>query len=298
MGMLKGDGMKTYLGIDIGGTSAKYGVVTEDGRISKKGRFLTGPQTTCADFLDALYTAVEQTLSTTTRGIGICTPGVVNTVTGAVHGCVDNLPFLEEINLKQLLEERYSLPVHISNDVNAVAMCEHWLGAGKGHKHFFCMTFGTGIGGALVIHSKVYEGAHLRAGEICYLNYISGEENLEKSISTKSVMDQTARILGIGQLSGISFFRRLRRGDPLVTDVFHQWMERIASVLASIITILDPEKIIIGGGISSESDLLLPELKARVSKMLPSKFASEVSIDVAKYSNDAGLLGAVSQFIC
>ena len=106
-----------------------------------------------------------------------------------------------------------------------------------------------------------------------------------------------AKRLGLPTLDGIDFFNRLRSGDMVVAEEFAHWMDRIARVVANVITVLDPDKIIIGGGISSERDLLLPALQGRVEKMLPTEFGKDIVIDAARFSNDAGMLGAVSQLI-
>ncbi len=289
--------MKKYIGIDIGGTSAKLGLISSNGVVMQKGSFPTAGINSKDQFIQQLFNAIDSLQPLDAAGIGICTPGAVNSDTGIISDCVDNLPFLGQMNLKQILKVRYALPVKLCNDANAVALCEQWLGAGRDCDNFFCITFGTGIGAALVIRSRIYEGSHLRAGELCYVDYISNEVNLEKEISTKSVIAHAAKRLGLPTLDGIDFFNRLRSGDMVVAEEFAHWMDRIARVVANVITVLDPDKIIIGGGISSERDLLLPALQGRVEKMLPTEFGKDIVIDAARFSNDAGMLGAVSQLI-
>lgn len=289
--------MKQYIGVDIGGTSAKYGLIAEDGTILRRGSFQTAGLRSREPFVSRLFAAVDGLSPEAAEGIGVCTLGAVDPERGLIADCANNLPFLEGLNLKQVLQEQFRLPVKLCNDANAVALCEHWLGAGRGCAHFFCVTFGTGLGAALVIHSKIYEGAHLRAGEVCYQDYSSGEENLEKEISTQNVMKRAAERLGLPALDGRGFFSRLRAGDAVVAEEFARWMDRSARMLANIITVFDPEKIIIGGGISSESGILLPELRTRVAWMLPQEFRKDVVIEAAQFTNDAGILGAVSPFV-
>ena len=289
--------MKQYIGVDIGGTSAKYGLITEDGRILHRGSFPTAGLQGRAQFVSLLCDAVDALAPEQAAGIGVCTLGAVDPASGLIADCANNLPFLAGLNLKQLLLERFGLPVRLCNDANAVALCEHWLGAGRGCENLFCVTFGTGLGAALVIHSRIYEGAHLRAGEVCYLNYASVEDNLEKQISTQSVMKRAAARLALPSLDGRGFFSRLRAGDAVIAEEFARWMELSARMIANIITVFDPDKIIIGGGISSQSEFLLPALRTRVARMLPEEFRGDVVIEAAQFTNDAGMLGAVSPFV-
>lgn len=285
---------KRYLGIDIGGTTAKYAIISAEGDISEKGSFDTGVESGFSFLLDSLISVVDAALIHGIDGIGICSLGIIHPRTGEIIGGIANLPYLKGLNLKKLLSEKYrDIPVHVSNDVKAVARGEQWMGAGKDCENFFCITFGTGVGGALVLDSRVVEGAHFRAGEIGYLDYNSETSYFEKNVSTKSVMKFAADRLGMPFIDGIEFFQRVRAGQPECLDILDEWIGRIARFIANVIIIFDVEKVILGGGISSELDILLHGLSHRVEKMLPLEFCGQTVIDTAKCENNAGMLGAV-----
>ncbi len=290
--------IKRFLGIDIGGTTAKYSIILSDGQIYKQDSFRTGINQRKEDFLEALYKVIDGALLEDIGGIGICSLGFVNSETGIIISGVENMPFLEGINFKEIIFRKYGdIPVHISNDAKAAARGENWLGAGKDCSSFFLMTLGTGLGGALVIDSKVVEGANFRAGEIGYLDYNNSQDFSERYISTKFVMESAARKLKVDSITGIEFFEKIRNGDEVCLDILDKWIKGISRVVANIIILIDPDKIIIGGGVSAEKDILIPNLINQVKKMLPFEYSDQIAIDAAKCNNNAGMLGAVSPFI-
>lgn len=285
------------LGIDVGGTSAKYALVDQDGKLCKRGSFETGRQMSGHDFFRSMLDVARRAMEHDIAGIGICSLGAVDTVTGRILGAAENLPFLEELNLKEGMQEAFpNTPVSISNDVHAVAKGEMWLGAAKECNSFFCLSLGTGLGGALVINGQLVEGAHCRAGEIGYIDYDNEEEYLEKRVSTKAVVDQAAVALGVSELDGFGFFEKVRAGNPICEGILKQWVGRLSRAIANLIITLDLELILIGGGVSSEKEILIPRIAAQVDGMLPLDFRGQTRIGAAKFRNDAGILGAVSGF--
>ena len=286
------------LGIDIGGTSAKYALIGEDGRMRDQGHFPTGRHMAKEAFLEELFRVTDRAVDERIRGFGICSLGILDRDSGCIVGATENLPFLTGMNLGELLRQRYGeIPVYINNDVKAAALGEWWLGAAKGCRNFCCITFGTGLGGAFVLDSKLVEGVHFRAGEIGYLDYRGKDDYLEKKVSTGHLMKNAAGRLGIPRIDGVDFFRRGRAGDAVCEAVLEDWTEQSARFIANIFLMLDLEKVIIGGGISNEKGLLLPKLENRVRQMVPEQFADEVSIVMAERCNHAGMLGAVSVFL-
>lgn len=287
--------VKWYLGIDIGGTTAKYARISAEGKVSQRGSFPTGAACGREEFLARFFSVVEEGVLAGALGIGISCLGIIDSRSGKVCGGAENLPILPELNLKELLMTRYpNLPVYICNDVKAAARGEQWMGAGRNSDHFFCITFGTGLGGCAVIGGKVLEGAFSRAGEIGYWDYQDDKHYCERRLSTGYVMAAAARKLGIPAIDGISFFARVRQGDAVCLAVLDDWTAEIARVIAHIVLLLDPEKIILGGGIAPQSDLLLPRIGKALGGVLPPDVQAECSIAFAECGNDAGMLGAVS----
>lgn len=286
---------KQYLGIDIGGTTAKYALISDRGDIRCKSSFSTGKHSSKSDFLQSLFRVTDWAVDLGVKGIGICSLGIINPDSGAILGGVQNMPYLHGVNFLEVLAERYPHhPVRISNDVKAIARGEQWMGAARDCSNFFCIALGTGLGGALVLDSKLVEGTHYRAGEICYVNYRNNQDYLEKYTSTKYMMKLAARTLGVSDLDGFEFFHRVHNGDPACCNILDVWIHTLARFVANILIILDLEKVIIGGGISKESDILIPRLTKAVSSMLPPEFRGQASIEAAQCANDAGMLGAIS----
>jgi len=287
-----------YLGIDIGGTTAKYALITSTGGIMNKGSFETGFRVGLDSFLESLFRVVDASIGKGIEGIGISCLGIINSESGEIIGGVANMPFLAGLNLKKLLSEKYhGIPVRICNDVKAAVRGEQWLGAAKDCQNVFFVSLGTGLGGALVLNSKVVEGSHFRAGEICYLDFNNDADYIEKYVSTKHVMTITAKALAIPHLDGFEFFSKVRQGDGLCIEILDQWVNNLSRLIANIIIIFDVEKVIVGGGISSEKDILVPRINQAVNLMIPSEFCNQTVIETAMCTNDAGMLGAVSQFI-
>lgn len=285
------------LGIDIGGTTAKYAIIGEDGSVRNEDFFPTGQKMNRQEFLQELFQVTDRAIEEDVVGIGICSPGILDPRSGSIVGATENLPFLTGMNLKNFLRERYAdLPVYINNDAKAAALGERWMGAARGCENYCCITFGTGLGGAFVIDSKLVEGVHFRAGEIGYLNYRGKKDYLEKKVSTGHLMKIAATRLGIDQINGIQFFERIRKKDPICEKILDEWVEELGRFIANILIMLDLEKIIIGGGISNEKEILFPRLNRKVRELMPEQFYDEFEIVMAQCCNHAGMLGAVSVF--
>jgi predicted NBD/HSP70 family sugar kinase len=138
------------------------------------------------------------------------------------------------------------------------------------------------------------EGAHFRAGEVCYLYYRSNDDYYEKRVSTGAVMKQAADRLSLPGIDGVAFFKRARMGDKVCLELLDCWMEELSRMFANLVVILDIEKIILGGGISSERELLLPRIRSAVDRRLPPGMRGQTCIEAALCANNAGMLGAVS----
>lgn len=289
-----------YLGIDIGGTSTKYAMISAQGEISEVASFPTGRGCSQTDFLQRFFAVIDAAVKHgKICGIGLACLGVIDSTTGNIIGGVNNLPIINDLNFKSLLQERYpDLPVHICNDVKAAALGELWLGAGRGCGNFFCMAFGTGIGGAAVLNGKVLMGHHCRAGEIGYIDYNGQDDYYERYTSTKYVMEQAAKRLGISTITGIEFFARVRANDVVCQEVLSEWSNKIARLIANLIVVLDVEKIILGGGISPQLNLMIPLIESSLGKMLPQGWQEQTEIVAAECGNKAGMLGAVSVLVC
>jgi predicted NBD/HSP70 family sugar kinase len=290
--------IKKYLGIDIGGTAAKYAIITANGEIIRKDQFNTSNIKDLGTFVQSLFDVIDYAIPEKISGIGLCSLGIINSRTSEITGGVANMSFLQGINFKTLIREKYGdIPVHIMNDAKAVAKGEQWLGAGRGCDNFFCVTIGTGIGGALVLNSSIVDGAHFRAGEVGYLNYYDPTNYFEKFASTRFIMDKAAKRLQYETINGVQFFDMVRKKDVVCLDILDEWIQTLSRMLANVILLVDVDKIILGGGISEEKEILVPMISKEVERMLPPEFKNQTIIETAAFSNNAGMLGAVSSFV-
>ncbi|MEM1486255.1 ROK family protein [Oscillospiraceae bacterium PP1C4] len=290
---VSGKQKKIYLGIDIGGTMIKWGLMDATGTILENGMIATEVPRGQQQFLDKLLGIIANADERQIAGVGISTAGIVDSHAGTIIDGIQNIPFLKKLNLKEYLEARTGLPVRVLNDVKAAALGEKWIGAGRNCENFFCMTIGTGIGGCLVIDSHVFEGAHFRAGEIGYLDYEDEQHFFEKRFSTKGLIETAQCELGLPEISGSEFFTKIRQDDPNAVAIFDRWISRIVKAIATVIILFDPEKIIIGGGITEQGSLLLDPINNQLAHCLPDGFAQQCTVELAACRNDAGILGAV-----
>jgi len=290
---LKANGDLTiYLGIDIGGTMIKWGLIRSDGIVLESGLVATEPERGQQCFLQKLLKLITRVKGRGIAGIGISTAGIVDSGSGTVIDGIQNIPFLKGLNLKAFLEGETGLSVRVVNDVRAAALGEKWIGAGQDCDTFFCMTIGTGIGGCLMIDSKIFEGAHFRAGEIGYFNYEDETRFLEKHSSARGLLENAKEELG-EVLSSSEFFERVQKNDTRTVGVFDHWVGQIAKAIATVIILFDPQKVIIGGGITEQGSLLLNVIRQKTAECLPDGFAAQCPIELATCKNDAGVVGAV-----
>jgi glucokinase len=290
--------MQKYLGIDIGGSSAKCGIITSSCEILSRSSFETGPDITEETLVRRICSTVEDSLESGIMGIGLCFPGFIDVKTGNCLGGAENLEMLGNINLKRFLSEKYLLPVSVLNDVNAVALAETWVGAGRSFRNMVCVVLGTGIGGSIIIDGNIYEGPHLSAGEIGYLDYSNENDYCELRLSAKAIIKEASERLDRPDMDGFLFFELLRQEKREIVEIFDRWSSGLARVIANIITLLDPECVIIGGGISSEKDILIPALKDKIDRMLYPSLRGKASIMSAVCGNSAGMIGAARSVMC
>jgi len=284
--------LKVYLGIDIGGSMVKWGLIRSDGVILGSGLTATEAERGQQCFLQKLLELITQTVDRGIAGVGISTAGIVDSGSGTIIDGIQNIPFLKNLNLKTFLEQKTGLPVRVLNDVRAAALGEKWIGAGQDCDTFFCMTIGTGIGGCLMIDSKIFEGTHFRAGEIGYLDYKNENCFFEKRSSARGLLESAKEKLGEDISSG-AFFERVRQNDQQVCSIFSHWVGQIGRVLATVVILFDPQKIIVGGGITEQGNLLLNAIRGKTAQCLPAGFAVQCPIELAACKNDAGMVGAV-----
>ncbi|WP_334351964.1 ROK family protein [Companilactobacillus sp. HBUAS56257] len=296
--------MKKYVGLDIGGTSVKYGLVDENGVVTNKDHFVTNVDDK-DKLLSDLVAAVKKIQAIEpVEGIGVSMPGVVQadgflTTSGAVK-C------FTEINLAQLLEEKTNLPAKIENDANAAAIAEKWIGSAQGIHDYIGLVLGTGVGGAMIINDQIYRGAHARSGEFGWM--IVEDDDVDVEMGTLNFRGAT--VIGLirryNQFSedkvddARKIFQRADDGEVLAQSVLKSYYRSLAKGIINLEVAFDPAVVIIGGGISNNTEFMdnlnktIKEIQAVHNSI---KDIDLPEVKAAKLKNDAGMIGAVYQLI-
>lgn len=290
--------LRKFIGIDIGGTTIKYSIIDEHGQILFHSRTHTSIEKGIP-VLESKVLEIVRSLklkSEPIHGIGISTTGGVNSTTGEIIYAGKTMPHYTGTNLKVLLENEFHLTTIVNNDVNAAALGEAWIGAARNIDTFFCVTLGTGIGGALVVNKKLYEGNHFRAGEIGYLRKDESGRNFEDKAATSTLIQTATEQLQNKTIDGEELFKLAKNGNSLCIQIIDKWINELAKGMADIISILDPEVIIIGGAVSQQGSYLTTKLKEKLFFYIPRQFAESIVLKAAQCGNNAGMIGAVYPF--
>ncbi|WP_169082331.1 ROK family protein [Paenibacillus sp. PL91] len=287
--------MKHYIGIDIGGTDIKYAVFGADAELLYHDSMKTPKGQANIRIPEETAGIVKRLLEKYDGicGVGISTAGVVDVVSGEIVFAGGTIPEYKGTNLKKTIEEQFALPTIVANDVNAAACGEKWKGAARGSDHFFCITLGTGIGGALFCEGQLVVGSHFRAGEIGHFLFDkSTQTTYEQRASTSALLKKAALELEHFSGSGHELFASARIGNARCDSIIDAWAEEIARGLAEIILLTDPSVILIGGGVSEQKAFLLDKIKWHLNTYLPPNF-SKTELIAAELGNRAALYGAV-----
>lgn len=311
--------MGYYMGIDLGGTNIKAGVVDDAFRIIGRAKAKTGIPRPAEEVMDAMAECAKAAAADAgvpweqIRQVGIGVPGTANEETGVVE-YANNLLF-ENVPMREYLQKRLHKEIDITNDANAAALGEVLAGAARGASNAVAVTLGTGVGGGIIIDGRLFTGFHYGGAELGHMGIVLGGRKctcgrrgcLEAYASatglirsTKEAMEafpdslmwELARENG-GNVSGQTAFLAAGRGDAAAQAVVNDYIQHLGYGLASIINILAPEILVIGGGVSNEGENLLRPLVECVRPQLyirtPEK---QTRIVLATLGNDAGLIGA------
>ena len=304
------------IGIDVGGTNVKIALVDNQGSIlysnSVPTRAEMGYEYTVNNIKQAIKDLINESKCTDIEGIGFDFPGQIDYKNGIVR-LAPNIPGWVNIPSAQIIEDEFKIPTKIDNDVHCAALGELKFGAGKDCENFICMTVGTGIGSGIVINGKLVRGASNAAGE---LGHIKLEMNggplcgcgdygcLEAFASGPSIVKMAEEYIMGGKstkfremangnpITPFIVSEAAKQGDPVAKRIFTIMGEYIGYGLTSVVNLLNPEKIIIGGGVADAGDILLNPIRETIKKRAMSVAASAVEIVPAQLGNSAGVIGA------
>ncbi|WP_010096648.1 ROK family protein [Ornithinibacillus scapharcae] len=285
------------LGVDIGGTSIKLCIADEFGNIETFQEYDSEAKKGGPHLIHKVISIIEDYSGF--EAIGISTAGQVNIQEGSIRYANENIPNYTGMQVKSIIENHFNLPVRIENDVNAAALGENFFGNGRNFHHFICVTYGTGIGGAIVMNSDLYRGANGSAAEFGHImthprgkRCNCGLQGCYEMYGSTTALVQEARKVYPDLLDGRAIFHLYHKGNESLQLVVHNWIEEVALGLTSLVHTFNPEAIILGGGVMEQDDLVTM-LANRVKDNIMESF-SNIAIIKAGLGNKAGVLGAIS----
>lgn len=309
--------MDVWGGVDFGGTNIKAGLVTRQGRVLARRTLSTHQHLTPERFargVVAALRALARTRRARLRGVGIGAPGLIDTRDGRIHQLVNVPGGWRGVRLGVLVERYAQRPCAVDNDVNVVALGEWRVGAGRGTQHSVYVTLGTGVGGGIVLNGQLVRGALGSAGEVGHMaialngpRCACGRHGcLEAFIGTAAIlrrarraMRRGARVLSAlaertGRLTPEVVARAASAGDPSARGIWQEVGGCLGRGLANVVNLLNPERIIIGGGVGRAWALFAPSMRASLRAHAFEAPAKAVRVVRAQLGDRAGIIGAAS----
>ncbi len=304
--------MSLSLGIDFGGTSVKLGLVRDGKLVFRAPSIPTADYRRADALLGAILGAIQELRGRhpNIAAVGAGVPGFVDVERGLVHE-LTNVPGWQEVALRELLARETGLPAFVENDANAMAYAEWRHGAGRGRRHVVCVTLGTGVGGGMILDGKLYRGAAFGAGEIGqmsvdprdhhvpghYGNYGALEKqvgNRELAARAAALYAQAGRLRTLDECSPALLATAANGGDPIAVELWRQTGELIGYCLADIVWLLNPDAIILGGGVAGAGELLFKPIRDTIRSRTAAVFHERLALLPAELGTDAGLIGAAA----
>lgn len=309
--------MRYRIGIDIGGTKIAAGLVDEDYQIIKKASIPTLHERPYMEIIEDMARMVEALVKDAgvpkedILGIGIGCAGTPDKENGTILFS-NNLGWYD-VPLARELGQMLSLPVHLDNDANAAALGEVLAGAAKGARSAVMITLGTGVGGGIILDGKVYDGVNHAGAEVGHTVIVSGGEPCtcgrkgcyEAYASTTALIRMAERAARShpesqlaaslnenGSLNGLLIFGAVHAGDETAKKVLSEYLFYVSEGVINLVNIFQPEMIVIGGGISSQGELILGPVRRQLAQDVFCKAVSLPEVVCATLGNDAGIIGA------
>ena len=302
-----------YVGIDVGGTGLKAGVVDENGKILNKVSCPTGVErgheAVIEDMAKLALKAIEESGKSLdeVHSIGIGIPGILDPRTKRVPICT-NLGW-HDVPLIELMQKYIDKPVYVDNDATVAALAEAVAGVSAGTQDSVFLTLGTGVGGGVIIRGKVYSGAHNVGTELGHMMIVAGGELCtcgnrgcwERYASatalirmgTEAAKKYPESVLNVDRaLNAKDVMDAAKANDPAGLEAFDQYTTYLAVGIVNIINFVDPEIIAIGGGVSAAGEFLMKPIREKVAKTAFCKDMPYARIELATLGNDAGIIGA------
>jgi glucokinase len=298
------------IGIDMGGTSVKYGVVRGAEILHTGDPIITsdfkGPKLLVAEItrrvhqLRSLYPGIE--------ALGIGVPGFVDVQRGVVHE-LTNVPGWKEVPVRNMLTESTGLPSFAENDANAMCFAEFVHGAGIGARNMIAITLGTGVGGGLVLDGRLYRGSSFGAGEVGQMSidwqgkeFVHGNVGALESYTGIGPLGKRAAALyrkakikkTAAECEPRALAAAVKQKDPVAMQVWDEFTSQLSTGLVNAVWLLNPDRIVIGGGIAKAGKLIFDPLWKKMKAQLADSFIKGLKVVPAHFGNDAGIIGTAA----
>ena len=298
--------MKKYLGVDIGGTSIKIASVNKQGKIVDKVKeYQVKDYPLLVTTINAIDDYLSKIKDKKLQGIGISASGLIDNKKGVVVGQAGHVKNYTGSKIKETIEKRYKVKTSVINDAKAAALGEKWIGNAKKYSNSIVLTVGTGIGGGIIVDSKILNGASGFGGEVGHISidihgekcYCGNRGCFEYLASTKALIRNIENKTNYKNLDGKKVFELIQKQDKKILKIYDEWLYCLAQGIVSMIHIFNPEAVIISGGISVQKTLFIEPLKNKIKELGRKEFINNIEIKSAKLKNNAGLIGAVYNFL-
>lgn len=289
--------MKYYVSIDIGGTAIKYGMINQNGEIIERAQRKTEAEKGGPSILRKTVKIVEEYQEKyELSGICISTAGMVDVERGEIFYSAALIPDYAGINFKKTMEERFGVPCEVENDVNCAGLAENISGAARGSKVTLCLTIGTGIGGCILIDGEVFHGY---TGSACEIGYMHMFESDFQTLGAASILCRKVAARKGGETdewNGYRVFEEAKKGDAVCMQAIDEMTDILGRGIANICYVLNPQTVVLGGGIMVQEEILKPKIQAALEQYLIPDIARKTSLKMAAHGNEAGMLGAFYHF--
>lgn len=300
------------LAADLGGTNLRLAAVDDEGNVIHRLRMPTPASRSREDITAAIGDLAEECIGLlggdSPIGFGVAAPAIISSADGKIFSS-PNLPELNGSDLAGDLRDRLRLPVILENDANSAAVGENWMGASKGVGNSICVTLGTGVGGGLIIDGRLMRGVDGTAGEVGHITVEPeghpcgcGSNGCVEQYSSATAITRLAKLLrpkfpssaleGVESPSSLEVYNAGKEADPLALEVFRQVGTYLGIALAGLVNVLNPEMIVVGGGVSAGWDLFAGHARDTIKKRAFREPGERAKLVRASLGDDAGILGA------
>lgn len=291
-----------YLGLDIGGTELKLGLLDGSGQLLRQQSVPVNVDGYQTPILSIVTSAVQDFLGTLERpplGIGVSSTGYVDRTAGVITGSW--IPGWAGSPVVETLEKATGLPTTLENDGNCMCLGERWMGAARGCDNLLCVTIGTGLGGAAMIAGRLLSGAHGMALELGHIvthrqdgiRCSCGRSGCWERYASTSALVRQAQAAGLSCSNGKELLALVEAGEPGAQSVYAGWLDELADGLVDLLYLFDPERILLGGGIVAAGERLLQPLRERMQQRAMDVYTGRYQLCAAQLGNQAGMIGAV-----